>query len=764
MLLHYLKVAVRNLLKYKTQSVISILGLAIGFACISLSAYWNYYEMTYDAFQPNADRIYRVRKISPFSHKVEHVTPGPLAEYLTQNYPEVEAACAIRPAFLQNPSINGVALPHTDYQIMEITPQTPHIFELEWTEGNKDISTWGANQIALSEKVAHLTCKEGIAIGQKLLTESGEEYEVVAVFKTWPGHSNFKFDILKRLELETSWHMSAYRTYAMLKEGTDHQRFIEKATTDSIKTGAPAPSLFNVWTPLKEMRYTHPESQPNVRMEDVRLFTGAALLVALCALLNYLTLFISRIRNMGRNMALRTVYGSSGKQMSALLMTEYLLLLLIALLVSMLFIEITVFSFKDLSQIEVSRFKIYESCAYLILIVIALAALLSFLPIWYFKRQTLLVQIQASAMKANKNRFRLTSVCIQLTISMLFMFCATVMIQQIHYLTHSDLNIRRHQVAWISAGKYNDQAAALLKQLPFIQEVLPLREPLFPTGWGSAHGMAYEWDGKAADAQPLAYRSIQLNDSIAHFYGLKMKEGGPNFDTKENEVIINETMAQKLNMENPVGKQFDGIRIKGVVYDFQNQPPTSPIEAMVFHYQDYLKTYVAFTYEGDFRTCNQKILATLNEQGIQKITLRDGETVYNEYIQSETNLLKLLGSITIISLCIALFGIYALIVQSCQHHRKEIAIRKVNGAHISNILGMFFKQYMMQVVVASVVAFPIGYILMKNWLQHYTRQVEIGIGTFAGIFFSAALLVTLCIAYQVWKAANENPADVVKSE
>mgnify|MGYP006385172329 FL=1 len=146
------------------------------------------------------------------------------------------------------------------------------------------------------------------------------------------------------------------------------------------------------------------------------------------------------------------------------------------------------------------------------------------------------------------------------------------------------------------------------------------------------------------------------------------------------------------------------------------------------------------------------------------MTFREGETVYDEYIQSETNLCKLLGSITIVSLCIALFGIYALIVQSCERHRKEIAIRKVNGAHVSDILGMFFKQYMLQVVVASVIAFPIGYLLMKKWLENYTRQIEIGIGTFAILFVAATLLVALCITYQVWKAANENPADVVKSE
>ena len=766
MLLHYLKVAARNLLKYKTQSIISMVGLAVGFACISLSAYWNYYEVTYDSFQPNVERIYRVRNISPFTHQISNVTPGPLAEYLADKYPEVEMSCAIRPTQFLQPTINEVPLlPATDYQLVDITPQASEMFGIEWITGNKDIETWGTNQIAIAEHVASLTCNnKPTAIGQKLVTKIGEEFEIVAVFKTWPNHSNFKFDMLRRLELDASWNMSAYHTYVMLKEGTNHEDFLKKVTKDSIQTGSPMGSLFDIWTPLKDLRHANSGAQLNVKLEDVKWFTGAALLVVVCALLNYLTLFISRIRNMGRNMALRTVYGSSGRQMSVLLMTEYLLLLLMALMVSMLFIEISYFAFQDLSQIEVSRFKIYEVCIYLIIFVIVLAALLSFFPIWYFKRKTLLVQLQASATKPYKNSFRLTSVCIQLSISILCMFCSTVMIRQVNYLAHSDINIQRKQIAWLSAEGDVDHYTHLLKQLPFVKEAIPLHEPLFPVGWGNAHSMATEWDGKATDTPPISYNLISLSDSVARFYGLKMKEGSSTFDTEKNEVIINETMARKLNMENPVGKQFNGLKIKGVIYDFQNQPPTTPIMPMVFSNTGNNRNYVAFTYEGNFRTCEQKIAELFKEKGIQRVTLRDGETVYNEYIQSETNLLKLLGSITVVSLCIALFGIYALIVQSCERHRKKIAIRKVNGAHVSDILGMFFKQYMLQVVVASVIAFPIGYLLMIKWLENYTRQIEIGIGTFAILFVAATLLVTLCITYQVWKAANENPADVVKSE
>ena len=133
-------------------------------------------------------------------------------------------------------------------------------------------------------------------------------------------------------------------------------------------------------------------------------------------------------------------------------------------------------------------------------------------------------------------------------------------------------------------------------------------------------------------------------------------------------------------------------------------------------------------------------------------------------MKSESNLLQLLGITTIVSMLIALFGIYALIVQSCKQHRKEIALRKVHGAQVKDILTMFFKQYMAQVLVSSAIAFPIGYALMKRWLEGYSRQTDISAWIFLSIFVGVSALVTLCISYRVWKAANENPADVVKSE
>ena len=763
MITHYLKVAVRNLLKYKTQTIISILGLAVGFACIALSVFWNHYENSYDSDFPNRDRIYRVCYNNNTTNTLTHYTPGPLASYLESTHPEIETAGCTRFFWISEPSINGIKLPK-ETAITGFGPKATDIFQFEWIEGNPDMATWKKNELAISEHIAQLTCNGASPIGQKLIDERGKEYNIVGVYKSWSTHSNFKFDIIVPIEIDEQWNASMYDTYIMLAPGVDAKKFIAKMQTDTIKASK-WEQVYDIWIPLKEMRYKLPKITINVQMEDIQLFTIAAFMIAACALLNYLTLFISRLRNKGRTIALRTMCGSSNLQMVCLLMTEYMLLLLIALLVSMLFIEISMAAFMELAQITVSRADIYGACIILLLFVILFSAALSCLPILYFKRKTMTSQLQPT-LSGRKKHFQPTSVCLQFIISILFVFCSTVMMKQLHFLINSNINIERKQIAWLSYGRFdNNMAIELLKQLPCITKIQLVDDPLFPTGYGSSHNTAFGWEGYTSEADEFSWQILQLNDSIARFYGLKMKEGPESFDLQPKELLINETFAKKMNVTNPIGMTIcKHFIIKGIVYDYQSQAPTEKVEPIGFTNLGDRRKFIAFKYDGEFEDCKKAILNAFPENDQRYLYFKDGEQTYNDFLKSEHNLLKLLGIITVVSILIALFGIYALIVQSCERHRKEIAIRKVNGAQVKDILAMFFKQYMVQVLVASAIAFPIGYALMKRWLENYSRQTEISFWVFLAILASVVLLVTLCIGYRVWKAANENPAEVVKSE
>ena len=514
-------------------------------------------------------------------------------------------------------------------------------------------------------------------------------------------------------------------------------------------------------TPMLSMRYTEPDNEINVSLEDVSLFSFSASLLALCALLNYLTLFISRLRSRGRDMALRAICGSSPRQMGILLLTEYLLLLLVASLAGMLFVELVMHKFIELSMIQISWLSVMISCGFLMLFSVVLSVLLSTVPILYFKRKTLRVQIESTSVRMGKNYFRSMAVCIQLFIGFLFIFCTAVMMKQVYMLTNID-NIERKQVAWVRSKDFSIVQNVLLQQ-PSIKEVMA-KSPLYP-GEGRMGYNIFDWEGKSSSDKGFSCKAFEIDNEIAKFYSLKIKDGSSTFDLGENEVFINETFAKKINLDNPIGKTFNRRnKIKGVIYDYQIQDPNVSPSPLLFVQSKPTSNYVAFKYDGDWNVCKNKLTEELLKKGVENVEFADGEEYYQYFLKSEYNLLKLLGVITVVSILIAIFGIYALIMQSCDQHRKEIAIRKVHGAGVTDILMMFFKQYMVQVVVAAAIAFPVGYVLMKNWLEQYARQTEISIWIYLCIFLGISLLVTLCIGWRVWKAANENPAWVIKKE
>ena len=770
MLLHYLKVAIRNFLAHKTQTLVSLFGLAMAFACVCLAVYWNHYERSYDAFQENADRIYRICSNDRLSGGAGSMrdTPYLLHLYLKEKYPEVEATCAIVPGndkiskdlnavrVANKVSMDGIS---SEAFSLKVTSEALNIFDFKWVEGNSNVMAYHKNQVAISEKLAQVLCKDRSSLGKTIKINDALRYEVAGVYKTRPQPSNVKCDIIMPT-LATgkyTWSVWGYQTYVLLKEGVNHEHFIRKLQNDTIRNVG----VFGVATPLTKIRQYHPGAGVKVALDDVSLFTMAAVILSLCALLNYLTLFVSRLRTRGRDMALRTICGSSTWHTSGLLLTEYLLLLISASLVGMLFVELIMHKFVELAMIQIAFSSVMLSCGCLMLFSVVLALLLSVVPILYFKRKTLHVQIEASSVRLGKNYFRSIGVCVQLIIGFIFVFCTMVMMKQVYMLTNVD-NIERKQVACILIGQRERPIFRnFLQQQPFISTILDFN-PLFPNKPFIAYPIE-NWDGKSSDESGLRCDQRGINNEIARFYGLKMKEGDSSFDLGKNEVLINETLAKQMNLVDPVGKHIkDYGRIKGVVCDYQIQNPNSPPYPILYISAEPSSTYLTFKYDGDWKTCKKKLLEEIHEKDISYTHLTDGEEYYQSFLQSEYNLLKLLCVIAIVSILIAIFGVYALVMQSCDQHQKEIAVRKVFGAQVVDILLMFFKQYMAQVLVAAVIAFPIGYVLMKNWLQQYARQTSIPLWIYLGIFLGVSLLVTLCVGWHVWRASNENPATVIK--
>ena len=282
-----------------------------------------------------------------------------------------------------------------------------------------------------------------------------------------------------------------------------------------------------------------------------------------------------------------------------------------------------------------------------------------------------------------------------------------------------------------------------------------------------------EWDGKVADSeQYIELEDETINQDYADFFGVEVLNGSM-LDEKDGKdmVVINEAAMKAFGWTQPIGKKMGKLGkqciVKGVIKNISYNAPIHPVAPAMFHLPDSRDRggIIFKVKEGTWNIVSEKIKAEVNKVNPNaELMLSNIEEVYDAYMKSERTLCKLLSVVSAICILIAVFGIFSLVTLSCQQRRKEIAIRKVNGANIGIILNLFFKEYLFLLVLSSFFAFPLGYAMMKHWLENYIKQTPMEWWLYAVIFIGMGLVIFLSIIWRVWKAAQQNPAEVLKSE
>lgn len=260
-----------------------------------------------------------------------------------------------------------------------------------------------------------------------------------------------------------------------------------------------------------------------------------------------------------------------------------------------------------------------------------------------------------------------------------------------------------------------------------------------------------------------------INQNFADFFHIEVLEGSMLDDKDEKgAVVINEAAVKAFGWNAPIGKEINGeYRVKGVIKDIYYNAPIHPVSPAMFSLQkNNDRGHLIFKVkEGTWNKVSQNLQEEVHKVNPDAILdLINMEEAYNDYMKSEDTLSKLLSVVSLICIVIAVFGIFSLVTLSCEQRQKEIAIRKVNGASVKVILNLFFKEYLLLLVIASFIAFPLGYAIMKHWLEGYVKQTSINIWIYAGIFVAMLLIIFISIIWRVWRAARQNPAEVIKSE
>ena len=474
-----------------------------------------------------------------------------------------------------------------------------------------------------------------------------------------------------------------------------------------------------------------------------------------------------------RELALRKVNGSSNGGLLTLLLTELVLLLILSSGIGLVLIELILPTFKRLSQIYEGASFFYIEVFVYILSLIAVTVGFASLLIRYISKRTLLSNINKKSNLHLSGWFYKSSILFQLFIGIAFVFCTLVMMKQLNFLLNTkELGIERHNVGAVVYCSENVPFKEILEQMPAVTKYLSGFQTPIPKMYFSTFRIK-EWEGKTTDSeQYIDLEDETINQEYADFFGVEVLEGSM-LDEKDgkNMVVINEAAVKAFGWTQPVGKKIDKLGrhyiVKGVIKNISYNAPIHPVAPAMFFLPDNTgRGGIIFKVkEGTWNVVSEKIKAEVNKVNPNaELMLSNMEEVYDTYMKSERTLCQLLSIVSFICIAIAVFGIFSLVTLSCQQRRKEIAIRKVNGANIGIILNLFFREYLLLLVFSSFFAFPLGYVMMKHWLENYIKQTPIEWWLYAVIFIGMGFVIFLSIIWRVWKAAQQNPAEVLKGE
>ncbi len=785
MIAHYLKVAVRNLLKYKTQSVISIVGLAIGLATFALSSIWLKYEMTYDTHWPDAERIYEVGrleegKIDKFEniHALRDINP------LKEQYPEIEEVCAVVSSLIY---INGEYVPH-----LNVDTAYTHIFPLTILEGT-DQFIYAKDMAAITEGAALRLFGTTDVLGDTI-NSYPNALTISAILKDGDKHTDYPYEVVSSIYNKPDVEdIYLSKFFIKLFPNTDVEAFNEKLKQHKVEYTS---TLGNGTTtkyfrdnpltiaPLSEIHYTHNRGSDAIRLEHIRMFNVVGLVVVICALLNYLILYVIRLYIRRREMTLRRVHGAGEGSLLRMTMTELLLLIGISTCFGLLITELLFAPFKEIAKIDESSGFLYRESAIYMGIVILLSLLLSSVMLMLQQRRSHRASLLPIASSGGIFTFRRVAMGVQLFISIFVLFATFTLQKQLRQLHHSDdmginLDVIMAEGWTMWAEHPTEEIDGVMEEIPYINYYKTEHYPFDARAirYGSTN---IKYENEREEEQTINGTRYRISHDAYRVYGLQVVAGEmPSESNTEYGYWINESFASQMGLApaETIGLSIDDIGIiRGVIKNISISPIIpSPPAVYIISANDEIGMG-GFNYRLRFLTSDIKDMKVLedsvtnhlkrkypNEENLSMVFYTIGEDI-ERALQSERVLMKLLGIASGVCIFITLFGIFSMVSLTCERRRKEMAIRKVHGAKIRDIIGLFAKEYGILLLVSAAVAFSVGYAVMKQWLQTYVIQTTISWWIYVAILAVVTLMIVLCVGYRVWKAANENPADVVKSE
>ncbi len=785
---NYFRTAWRNLFQNKTFSLINISGLALGITCSLMIMLWVQDEYNVDAFHKNKGQLYYIYERSFSGGKTEsnYFTQGLLANELKAQIPQIKHASALEApitvVFEAGDKLlkkNGV-FAGIDFFVM---------FSYPLLQGTPRQSLDNKSGIVISRKMAEdFFGNTNNAVGKTIRYADSEDLIVTGVFENLPTNSSIRFDFVRPWEAFLSQN-----AWANSWDSNDPFTVVQlQPDVSPVKTEAAIRNFLNRYLPVTKDSRTELALQPyhekylhqtfdngmpsGGRIEYVRLFSIVAIIILFIACINFMNLSTARSVRRAKEVGVRKVLGAARSRLIIQFLAEGLLLTFFAMLVAVLLTLLLLPAFNWLCGKHLV-FPANQAAfwGYLVGLLLITSLIAGSYPALYMS-SLLPVQVLKSQIKFGWRSifFRKGLVVFQFALSIIFIVGMIVIYRQVGYVQTKSLGFNRNNLIYIPLEGDLTEKYNLFKEkaisLPGIVAVSRMMQT--PTGYHHYTGNV-NWSGKdSEDKAPIA--DVSVGYDFVNTLQLKLKEGrdfSKGYGMDSANFLINESMAAKLNFQNPVGKKLswgsdEGI-IVGVLKDFHFYSMHRAIDPMVIRLDEKRK-YGSVLVRAE-ASMTKNVLAALEKLNKEinpktPFTYQFADEEYAVLYNNDQLLSKLADCFAVIAIFISCLGLLGLITYTAEQKIKEIGIRKVLGASVPDIIQMLSKDFINLVLIAAIIAFPVAWWAMNNWLESFVYRTTISWWIFALAGCIAVLIVVITISFQAIKAAIANPVKSLRTE
>jgi len=783
MLKNYLKIALRHIKRHKAYSFINITGLAVGITCSVLMLMWVQDELSFDRFHQNAAELHRIL-LDPQEAATTHeaVSPPILARKMKEEFPEVVNATRITPHgqmlfTFEDKSFN-------DQRGLLADPSFFEMFDFPFIQGDPSSALTELNSIVLTQKVANKFFGDDDPLGKTITVNNNKDFTVTGVIDDVPANSHLQFDFVRPFKLFgesgrdlDSWGDVSFYTYVQLQGGASVQA-VNNKLKEMVERDDPGHNMYY----LQPLIRIHLHSNFNFDFAShgnviyIYIFAAAALFILLIACINFMNLATARSAIRAKEVGMRKVIGAHKSDIIKQFYGESILSSLFSLAIAFVLILLLLPAFNNLSGKELS-FSLSENTE-LILVLLIIGIFTGILSGSYpalFLSAFRPIAIFRGAFRSGVRGagFRKILVVTQFSLTIILIIGTLVVHRQLSHIRGTNLGYdKEHVVVFAQRGEMRKNSDTVKTELLRNPDIFSVTfSSSLPTHIGSGTSGAW-WEGKEQGIRV----QMQIN-SVDYDYmdtmRMEMVQGrffSRDHPSDNKAFVLNEAAVKATGMESPLGKGFRAFGIEGpiigVIKDFHYKSLHTKIEPLILLIAPQAYYHATVRVNGE----NLKSALASVEESWKKFapgfpfefSFLD-DRIDNLY-RAEQRMGKVFNSFTVLAIFIACLGLFGMASFNAERRTKEIGIRKVLGASIPNILILLSKESTWLILISNIIAWPVAYLIMHQWLQNFAYRTNIELWIFFASALAALLLALLTICLQSIKAALTNPADSLRYE